>query len=605
MDGMSGITTDQEPLNSSTSREAAIITIESEGKPLKESKAGQKVTKEPKYDPTECKPPGETGPCCYKALPVPFNYTQHLSYWTVHKDATDFWNDYGKKVATKNLFVSIGNLLLAFAIWLIWSVVSVLLLGAYTATCLDDTNEDCFYHFTSWKADMELKEYKSNLWLLPATAGLSGATLRLTNAFMVAPSGGRVVISQTSILLLIPMIMLAAALNNTDVSLQYLIIIALITGAGGGAFASSMSNISFFYPKAKQGLALGLNAGIGNLGVSVMQILIPAVVSYGAFGAAASLNVNGIYIANAAIIWIPFLIIFIVAAWFFMNSLPQHPTAGNTVIALTSFYWLEFMGYFSAGIAAVVLIFTREYMSKPGLDILLAFILWFCAVVITVLGLKYLICCGFLKDAKEKIAGTMKVLSMKHTWIMTYLYVMTFGSFIGFSASFPMLIKILFPQRDPLAYAWLGPFVGSIVRPFGGWLSDKIGGAKVTHWDVVVMIISCIGVGVTVMNAEGKDELFPVFLFLFLVLFITTGIGNGSTFRMVPIIFTNKEHAGPVLGWTSAIAAYGAFVIPIIFKAFIALELAQWAFFIFAIYYSTCLGVNWWYYYRKKAEVPC
>eukprot|EP01083_Nonionella_stella_P000956 2753_1 len=556
---------------------------------------------------TQTNPTTETTSTTNKVtpLPVPFNYTPHLSYWTVAEDAVSFWNKFGKQIATKNLIISIGNLLLAFAIWLIWSVVSVLLLGAYTSTCLDDTNDKCYYQFSSWQADMTEKEYKANLWLLPATAGLSGATLRLTNSFMVAPSGGRVVISQTTILLLIPMYMLAVALNDTNVSLEYLIVIALITGAGGGAFASSMSNISFFYPKAKQGLALGLNAGIGNLGVSIMQILIPAIVSFAAFGPSASINVDGVYIANAALIWIPFLVIFIILAWFFMNSLPQHPTAGNTAIALAAFYWLEFLGYIGGCIAVVVLIFTRNHMSKPGLDVLLAFIVWFVAVAITVLSMKYLICCGFLKEANANISKTMKVLSMKHTWIMTYLYIMTFGSFIGFSASFPMLIKDLFPERDPLAYAWLGPFVGSITRTFGGWLSDKIGGARVTHWDVIVMILSSVGVGLTVIYAEGNDELFPVFLVLFLMLFITTGIGNGSTFRMVPIIFTNKEHAGPVLGWTSAIAAYGAFVIPLIFQAFIALEIAEWAFFVFAIYYFTCLGVNWWYYYRKNAEIPC
>eukprot|EP01083_Nonionella_stella_P096179 270298_1 len=557
---------------------------------------------------TQCNQPGNNGPCCYKLLPVPFNYAPHLSYWTVNENeasSVSFWDKFGHKIATKNLVISIGNLSLAFGIWLLWSVIGVLLLDAYKSTCLDATNDKCYYSFTSWKANMTEKEYKSNLWLLPATAGLSGATLRLTNSFMVAPSGGRVVISQTSILLLISMCMLASALNDTSVSLEYLIVIALITGAGGGAFASSSSNISFFYSKSKQGLALGLNAGIGNLGVSLMQILTPAIVSFAAFGESGSVDVSGVYTANSAIIWIPVLIIFIALAWFFMNSLPQHPTAGKTTIALTAFYWLECLGYIGGGIAAVVLVSTREYMSESGLDIMLSFVLWFVSVAVTVAAMKYLVCCGFLKEANENIAKTMAVLSMKHTWIMTYLYTMTFGSFIGFSASFPMLIKDLFPDRDPLAYAWLGPFVGSIMRPFGGWLSDKIGGAKVTHWTVIVMIISSIGVGVTIMHSEGQDELFPLFLILFLILFIATGIGNGSTFRMVPIIFTNKQHAGPVLGWTSAIAAYGAFVVPIIFKASISTEIAEWAFFSFAIYYVTCLFVNWWYYYRGSAEIHC
>ena len=126
---------------------------------------------------------------------------------------------------------------------------------------------------------------------------------------------------------------------------------------------------------------------------------------------------------------------------------------------------------------------------------------------------------------------------------------MTFGSFIGFSASFAMLMKELFVEVNPLYFAWLGPFVGSVARPFGGWLSDKYGGARVTHYDVIVMILATVGVGITLIYADDNPDLFPLFLILFLILFITTGIGNGSTFRMVPIIFKNKEHAGPVLGW--------------------------------------------------------
>eukprot|EP01084_Bolivina_argentea_P121429 215173_1 len=145
----------------------------------------------------KCKEPASAGPCCYKALPSPFNYTTHLDYWTVDEEATTFWDLYGKKLATKNLCISIGNLLLAFAVWLIWSIVGVLLLNSW-----EETNGE-YYHFSSWKADMTKAEYKATLWLLPATAGLSGATLRLTNSFMIAPSGGRNVISQTSILLLI------------------------------------------------------------------------------------------------------------------------------------------------------------------------------------------------------------------------------------------------------------------------------------------------------------------------------------------------------------------------------------------------------------------
>eukprot|EP00483_Globobulimina_turgida_P002646 UN02650 len=254
------------------------------------------------------------------------------------------------------------------------------------------------------------------------------------------------------------------------------------------------------------------------------------------------------------------------------------------------------MGYIGAGIAVIILIFTRDFITQTGhgLHIIQAFILWFISVVLTVFGMKYLLFCSFFKSVNNNIRATLTVCSMKHTWIITNLYTMTFGSFIGFSASFGLLIKELFPSVDPLHFAWLGPFVASIARPFGGWLSDKFGGARVTHYDVIIMILSTIGVGVTLIFAKENESLFPIFLILFLILFITTGIGNGSTFRMVPCIFTNKEHAGPILGWASAIAAYGAFVIPIIFSECMELHISEYAFFAFAFYYLLCLCSNYY-----------
>jgi NNP family nitrate/nitrite transporter-like MFS transporter len=218
-------------------------------------------------------------------------------------------------------------------------------------------------------------------------------------------------------------------------------------------------------------------------------------------------------------------------------------------------------------------------------------------------------------DIRENLNTQFAIFKNKHNWIMTYLYVMTFGSFIGYSAAFPLLIRVVFGELpdgtlnpnapDPFAYAWLGPLVGSVARPLGGWVSDKLGGAKVTHWDTVVMIVATIGVAIFVRQASGSDqpeEFFLPFLILFLVLFITTGIGNGSTFRMVPIIFKSSE-AGPVLGWTSAVAAYGAFIIPRVFGQQVDAGTPEYALYGFAIYYFSCLILNWYYYARKNAEI--
>ncbi len=229
-------------------------------------------------------------------------------------------------------------------------------------------------------------------------------------------------------------------------------------------------------------------------------------------------------------------------------------------------------------------------------------------------------------ETKKNLINQFQIFKSKHNWVMTWLYVMTFGSFIGFSAAFPKLIQDIFgyirvdAQGNPLAeairntngpeafnYAWLGPLVGSLIRPVGGWLSDKWGGARVTHWDTLVMIGATLGVAYFVYQARYSaqpEQFFLPFLFLFLLLFVTTGIGNGSTFRMVPMIFEPAQ-AGPVLGWISAIAAYGAFLIPKIFATQIKAGTTEYALYGFAVYYASCLAVNWWFYARKGAEIKC
>jgi NNP family nitrate/nitrite transporter-like MFS transporter len=222
--------------------------------------------------------------------------------------------------------------------------------------------------------------------------------------------------------------------------------------------------------------------------------------------------------------------------------------------------------------------------------------------------------------------GQFEIFNNKHNWIMTWLYTMTFGSFIGYANAFPKLIDDVFgvirvsADGLPLAeglinpnapisakFIWIGAGVGALIRPLGGWLSDKLGGARVTHWDTLVMIAATIGAGFFVSLANQSptpEKYFLPFLLLFVLLFATTGIGNGSTFRMIPMIFS-KEQAGPVLGWTSAIAAYGAYLIPKIFATQIKAGTPQYALYGFAAYYLSCLVVNWWFYARKNAEISC
>jgi MFS transporter, NNP family, nitrate/nitrite transporter len=430
-----------------------------------------------------------------------------------------FWQATGHRVAQRNLWISIPALLLAFAVWMVWSVVVVNL-------------PQIGFGFTT-----------GQLFWLTALPGLSGATLRIFYSFMVPVFGGRnwTVISTASLLL--PCIGIGLAVQNPETPYWVFVILALLCGLGGGNFASSMSNISFFFPKSQKGVALGLNAGLGNLGVSVVQFAVPVVIGLGIFGALAGgaqvlTDGRSLYLQNAGFFWIPFIVIVAVAAWFGMNN---------------------------------------------------------------------------LATVKASVRDQMVIFRRKHNWLMCWLYIGTFGSFIGFSAGFPMLIRTQFEGINPLSYAFLGPLVGALIRPLGGWLSDRIGGARVTLWNFQVMIAAAIGVIVFL-----KAGSFGGFLAMFLLLFMSTGIGNGSTFRMIPVIFMNQhggddagrrraaQESAAVLGFSSAVGAYGAFFIPNSYGWSISATgapiAAIWG---FVLFYATCIAITWWYYARRNAEAPC
>ncbi|MCP3919262.1 MAG: NarK/NasA family nitrate transporter [bacterium] len=538
--------------------------------------------------------------------------------WDVEDEA--FWSSTGKKIANRNLWISIPNLLCGFAVWLYWGMLAKFIQRIHFA----DTS---LFNFTFMNDGQpyEGDAYRALLFTLPAAAGLAGATLRIPNSFMIAICGGRNVKFMTTLLLLLPALGAGFALQNPDTPFYLFVLLASLSGVGGGAFASSMSNISFFYPKRMQGLTLGLNAGLGNAGVSVMQFLLPWIITFGAFG-----NLGGdpyeivekgatqsLWIQNAALVWIPILAVFAILAYAGMNNLPQH-RCGATPVAVGKYLWLTLLGYVGAAVGIVLLI-----APWGGFPVLLKiFVILVIAVLLTLGAMRYLT----PRETKENLIGQFSIFRNKHNWVMTWLYTMTFGSFIGYANAFPKLIDDVFgvvrvgPGGEALAngitnpnapmsarYIWIGAGVGALIRPLGGWLSDKLGGARVTQWDTVVMIGATIGAGYFVSQASQSatpEQYFMPFLLLFILLFAATGIGNGSTFRMIPIIFS-KEHAGPVLGWTSAIAAYGAYLIPKIFATQIKAGTPERALYGFALYYLSCLAVNWWFYARKGAEVPC
>ncbi|MBL8700768.1 MAG: MFS transporter [Alphaproteobacteria bacterium] len=440
-----------------------------------------------------------------------------------------FWAAKGRAIATRNLWISIPALLLAFAVWMVWSVV-VVNLPAIGFTYTTD-----------------------QLFWLAALPGLSGATLRIFYSFTVPIFGGRTWTAMSTASLLVPAIGIGMAVQNPGTPYIAMLVLALLCGLGGGNFASSMSNISFFFPQAEKGKALGLNAGLGNLGVSAVQFVVPIAITagvFGAFGGPPQAVVKGgasgsMWLQNAGYVWVPFIVAATLAAWFGMND---------------------------------------------------------------------------IASARASFAEQAVIFRRKHNWLMCWLYVGTFGSFIGYSAGFPLLMKTQFPDANPLQYAFLGPLVGSLTRSFSGGLCDRVGGARVTQWVFVAMIAGVLGV----LFFVGAGQFWGFFL-TFMLLFAAAGVGNASTFQMIPAIFLFQhrgwaagggpdalqavpqraaKEAAAVLGFSSAIGAYGAFFIPKTFGSSIALTGSPaGALYVFLAFYASCLALNWWFYTRPGAEI--
>ncbi len=523
-----------------------------------------------------------------------------------------FWESTGKKIAYRNLWISVPALLCGFAVWGMWGIITVQMLNLG-------------FPFT-----------QAELFTLTAIAGISGATMRIPASFLIRLAGGRNTIFLTTAMLLAPAIGTGIALQNPGWPLWAFQLMALWSGVGGGNFASSMSNISTFFPKRLQGTALGLNAGLGNFGVTTMQIVIPLVMTVGLFGAFGGEPMTLVkdsgwifgkiaagtptWIQNAGFAWVLSLVPLSILCWWGMNNLktvsPAIGTpAGSPLVAFAKITYL----YTLAFVPAIFMLYL--YLPKPtGLGLLS---MWVAIPLDVILALTVMKLAAF-GEMKEGVKKQFAIFSNKHTWSMTALYIVTFGSFIGFSMALPLAITVIFGYQhvpdangvmqhalknpnapSALTYAWMGPFIGAAIRPLGGWISDKVGGSIVTQVISVVMAGASVGVGYVMMQAYGSatpEQYFPMFLGLFMVLFFASGIGNGSTFRTIGVIF-DRTQAGPVLGWTSAIAAYGAFIAPVVIGAQIKAGTPQHAMYGFAIFYAVCLVLNWWFYLRPNAYV--
>jgi NNP family nitrate/nitrite transporter-like MFS transporter len=439
-----------------------------------------------------------------------------ISEW--NPEDKKFWESRGKFIARRNLVWSIFAEHLGFSIWLIWSIV---------ATKLPQAG----FHYTT-----------DQLFQLVALPGLIGSLIRFPYTFAVTTFGGRNWTIFSAAVLFLPTLALAYFVQQPDTPFWLMLLVAATAGLGGGNFASSMANISFFYPDRIKGWALGLNAAGGNIGVSSVQLLTPFLMGFGFVGLyLATPTGEGLYLQNAGLMWMLPLTVAVIGAFFCMNNLTA---------------------------------------------------------------------------ARSTFKDQLKIVRRKHTWVMSYIYIGTFGSFIGYSAAFPLLIKTQFPAIT-VGIAFLGPLVGSLSRPLGGWLSDKIGGATVTFWNFIVMGAATIGV---MYFVEIKQ--FAGFLTMFLIVFVATGIGNGSTYRMIPSIFREEKlrerkglgevgralavkaagiESAAALGFIGAVGACGGYLIPRGFGASIAATGGpHLALQIYLAFYVTCIALTWWYYLRKR-----
>ena len=434
-----------------------------------------------------------------------------MSRWieTWEPENAQFWERTGKRIARRNLWWSILAENIGFSVWLVWSI---------TATRLPAAG----FKYTT-----------DQLFALVSLPGLVGALMRFPYTFAVPRFGGRNWTVVSALLLFIPTLALIALVQRPDTPFTVMMLAAATAGLGGGNFASSMANISFFFPDREKGYALGLNAAGGNVGVATVQLVVPIVVGGAAGGV--------VHLANAGYMWLPFIVLAAVGASLFMDN---------------------------------------------------------------------------LSTARSSLRDQLAVARHKHTWIISALYIGTFGSFVGYSAAFPLLVKTQFPMVTA-NLAFLGPLVGSLARPVGGKLADRLGGARVTFWNFTAMALAT-GAVLWFLQAHALGG----FVASFLLLFVTTGIGNGSTFRMIPAIFRAhalqnapgsdditlaaaharaRRESAAVIGIASAVGALGGFFIPRALGASIkATGGASSAFAVFFACYFACVVVTWWYYLRAS-----
>jgi len=527
-----------------------------------------------------------------------------------------FWRETGSSIAWRTCFVTTFSLIFSFATWFVMSAVVVRLPAIG-------------FKFTT----MEL------FWLA-AIPGFASGTLRLIHSYFIPVLGTRPVVSIATIIKLIPMVWLGYAVQDLNTTWTTFMIIGFLTGMGGGDFSSYMPSTSIFFPKRLQGVAMGIQAGIGNFGVSVVQFVTPWIIGFAALGTIVGgpqLFTKADAIRGAITVtktdglvtdvvinkpeWIPAVIV-VKEDGVLKDVVLQDTDAikgikapeitkddKGKITAITPAKGVKID--VTRNPAGAITDVTVKNVIKKGMWVQNA-AFWYVPFLIVA----FILCAIFLRSVTvpaRGFKGQFEILSTKnraltHTWNCTITYICSFGSFSGYAAAFPMMIKVIYTGfeggPDPLKYAFLGPLIGGLIRAATGPIFDKWGGSKGMFYTTLGQILACIVLIFGGFLTPTGLEKFPGFVAIMLFMFAMTGINNAATFRQYPIVYAYSPAKGAqMVGWTAAWAAFG----PFIFTSLIGMSITRTGsaipFFIgAAVFYAYANFLNWWYYTRKGAE---
>lgn len=525
-----------------------------------------------------------------------------LDKWEPENEVS--WKNTESKIAWKTLTITTLTLILSFASWFMMSVIAVKLPGLGFAFS------------------------KDQLFWLAAIPGLAAGIFRIIHTFILPIFGTRHVVTFATLIKLIPVIGIAFAVMDTNTPFWVFAVLAFTTGFGGGDFSSYMPSTSLFFPKRLKGTALGIQAGIGNFGISLAQFVTPLILSVSIYGtasvftsidpketltvfensslekqkevfAALTPELQAKILSNVK----PQLIDSVKLATnatqnvVLFTALPTKVKAkaiANANPKLAESILNQMDDENKAVKNKEIYIQSAAFWLVPFL-LLLALVSWF-----------YLRSIPMKASVKEQL----DIFSNKHTWYCTITYLMTFGTFAGLSAAFPLMIKFLygdFPNApDPLVYAFYGPLIGSASRILFGFVADKVGGAILTTITGLGILAGAIILITQGLVSPTSMDQFPLFVGVILAMFFFTGVGNAGTFRQFPIIFTdNQRQAAGVIGWTAAIAAFGPFIFSKLIGNNISANGTVNQFFIgLILFILIATSINWWFYNRKNCEKP-